>query len=120
MITATCHCGSVRLEVDEKPESLTECNCSICHRYGALWAYYTRQTARMLSAPELMQAYLWGDRIIEFYHCKNCGCITHYEDVEKNPDSRIAVNTRMMPPEEIAGISVRKFDGASSWKFLEQ
>lgn len=119
MITATCHCGNVRIEVDVKPDSLTECNCSICSRYGAKWAYYTRQHARVLSAPEHMSAYLWNDRVIKFYHCNNCGCMTHYEDVEKKLDSRIAVNARMMPPEEIEGVRVRKFDGALSWKFLE-
>lgn len=120
MISATCHCGKVRIEVDEKPGSLTECNCSICHRYGAMWAYYTRRQARVISTPQLMTAYLWNDRVIEFYHCNNCGCLTHYEDVEKNPDSRLAVNARMMTPGELAGIRIRKFDGALTWKYLDE
>lgn len=120
MLYASCHCGAVRLEIDEKPASLTECNCSICHRSGAKWAYYTRRQARVLSSRQLMSDYLWNDRLIELYHCKNCGCITHYESVEKNPDSRLAVNARMLPPEEITGIRVRKFDGADTWKFLDE
>lgn len=120
MISAACHCGRVQIEVDSKPASLTECNCSICRRYGTLWAYYTRSQARILSAPEHLTAYLWSDRVIEFYHCKNCGCMTHYESIEKNPDSRLVVNARMMPPEEIEGIRVRKFDGALSWNYLEE
>ena len=40
MLTATCHCGAVRVDVPRKPRRLTSCNCSICRRYGTLWAYY--------------------------------------------------------------------------------
>ena len=40
MLTATCHCGNVRITVPRKPRRLTSCNCSICHRLGSLWAYY--------------------------------------------------------------------------------
>ena len=42
MIRASCHCGAVVMEADSQPRSVTACNCSICRRYAALWAYYTR------------------------------------------------------------------------------
>lgn len=120
MLTASCHCGAVSLEIDEKPESLTECTCSICHRLAAQWAYYTRLQVRVIDPQGLSTAYLWGDKCIEFYHCGVCGCTTHYESVDKGPDSRIAVNTKTMRPQDVAGIRVRKFDGASTWKFLDE
>lgn len=60
-----------------------------------------------------------GGVTIEFYHCNHCGCLTHYESVEKDDGSRIAVNGRMLPPEETAGIRLRTFDGASTWKYLD-
>ena len=40
MIQASCHCGAVVLDIAEAPSEITECNCSICRRYGVLWAYY--------------------------------------------------------------------------------
>jgi len=120
MLTASCHCGSVQLEVDEKPQTLTACNCSICHRLGAQWAYYTRQQVRISGSPTSRTAYLWNDKCIEFYHCKTCGCTTHYEDVEKTQDSRVALNARMLRREDTAGIPVRKFDGADTWEFLDE
>jgi len=120
MLSASCHCGAIKLEFEEKPQSLTECTCSICHRLGAQWAYYTRQQVRISGSPEKRKAYLWGDKCIEFYHCKNCGCSTHYESVEKTDDSRVAINTRMMRPEDTSGTPVRKFDGADTWKFLDE
>jgi hypothetical protein len=113
MILASCHCGAVRIEVDAKPRSVTTCNCSICRRLGVLWAYYTRREARLVASEDAVSAYIWGDKEIEFYHCNTCGCTTHYESVEKGPDSRFAVNARCMPEDAVAGVTVRKFDGAS-------
>ena len=120
MLSASCHCGAIKLDVDAKPSTLTECTCSICHRLGAQWAYYTREQVRMEGAPAMRMAYLWGDECIEFYHCKTCGCTTHYESIEKNDDSRIALNTRMLQREDTAGIPVRIFDGADTWRFLDE
>jgi hypothetical protein len=98
---------------------VTECNCSICHRYGAKWAYYTASTARVLCAPEAVRSYCWGDHEIEFYHCNQCGCLTHYESVDKSEGYRIAINARMMSPGDIKNIPVKRFDGADTWKYLD-
>lgn len=119
MIRAACHCGAVQIEVDVLPETLTQCTCSICHRYGALWAYRTRKTARVVKGQDVETPYLWNDRVIEFYHCDRCGCMTRYESVDKSESSRIAVNARMMAPEDIAGLKIRTFDGAKTWKYLD-
>ena len=49
--SATCHCGSVRIRVRRAPRTVTRCNCSICRRYGALWAYYGA-SAVQIEAPK--------------------------------------------------------------------
>lgn len=113
MLSASCHCGAVRIAFPELPGSITDCNCSICRRFGALWAYYTREQVAVSCSPDSVSAYVWGDKEIEFFHCDTCGCVTHYETIEKDSDSRIAINARMMKPEEIASLPVRKFDGAA-------
>jgi len=120
MLQAACHCGSVQLEISHKPETLTECTCSICHRYGAQWAYYTRQSVKVKCAADTLSAYRWGDKTIDFYHCTNCGCLTHYKSLETDDDSKIAVNARMMQREDIASVPVRLFDGASTWRYLDE
>jgi hypothetical protein len=112
MIRASCHCGAVVMEADRLPRSVTSCNCSICRRLGALWAYYTRKTARIVTGTDNVSAYVWGDKTIEFCHCKICGCATHYE-------SGFAINGCCFAPEDLAGIAVRHFDGADTWKYLD-
>ena len=66
MLTASCHCGAIRLEVSRTPRTLTDCNCSICRRYGALWAYYKATSVRVLRAPNATSVYSWGGKTLEF------------------------------------------------------
>ena len=80
-----------------------------------LWIIKTTLEERYGEAIEPML----GDKCIEFYHCKTCGCTTHYESIEKDKDSRIAVNTRMMRREDVSDIALRTFDGADTWEFLD-
>lgn len=116
MIEATCHCGAVRLEVPRPPETLTECNCSICRRTGALLAYYPRSAVKITGATD---TYAWGDRTIELHRCKVCGNFTHWLGVDPSYD-RMGVNARMLPPEVRAAARVRPFDGAVSWRYLDE
>jgi len=118
-LSASCHCGAVQLAAATKPATLTQCTCSICRRYGAQWAYYKQKDVQVTCDAEAVSAYAWGDKSIEFFHCRNCGCMTHYESMKKGDDGRIAVNARMMELEDVASIRLRTFDGASTWKFLD-
>lgn len=119
MYEASCHCGSVRISVATLPDRVTDCNCSICRRYGALWAYYRQDQARLVAKPGALAAYLWGDRSIEFYHCTECGCVTHYESTEKGPESRFVINARMWPLEIRETLPIRRLDGNSTWEELD-
>lgn len=119
-LIAACHCGGVKLEVARKPRQLTDCNCSICRRYGALWAYYSHKTVKLLTSAKRLGKYQWRNGTLEFYHCKTCGCVTHHERRAKRPDSTVAVNARLLEPQVIAGLRVRMLDGASSWKYVDE
>ena len=39
MIEGSCHCGAVRWSFAGDPGGATACNCTVCRRYGVLWAY---------------------------------------------------------------------------------
>jgi hypothetical protein len=118
MLTATCHCGAVKVEVPRKPRTLTSCNCSLCVRYGALWAYYRRGTTRVLAARGATEHYSWGPKNIRFVRCKTCGCVTHYERTSKKAQWG-AVNARGFPLDVLDSIRVRRLDGAKTWKYLD-
>jgi len=48
--------------------------------------------------------------------CRHCGCTTHWEDLERQPDSRVGVNIRNFEPGVIGEVRIRLLDGADSWK----
>lgn len=121
MITAVCHCGDVRIDMHRKPRSLTSCNCSVCRRYGAIWAYFTRKSLDFGFEPGAVTAYAWSDSTIEFFHCNRCGCVAHWERaVKEGDDTRVAVNVRNVDPAEVDSIPIRKLDGVSSWQSLNE
>ena len=39
MLEGKCHCGEAGWTLKDVPESVTVCNCTVCSRYGVLWAY---------------------------------------------------------------------------------
>jgi hypothetical protein len=118
MLTATCHCGAVRVELPRRPRSLTDCNCSICRRYGALWAYYRPSSIRVVCAAGATSSYSWGRKNIRFVRCNDCGCVTHYER-NGAPERQIGVNARNLDPAALASVRIRRLDGAATWKYLD-
>ena len=118
-LTATCHCGEVAVTVSRRPRQLTYCNCSICRRYGALWAYYSRAAVQIVAAAKSMDVYSWGHKNLRFQRCARCGCVTHYLRTPRQAERRIGVNARMFVPEVTASLRVRHLDGAASWKYLD-
>ncbi|MCZ6853556.1 MAG: GFA family protein [Gammaproteobacteria bacterium] len=119
MLEASCHCGAVHMEITEPPRSLIDCNCSICRRLGALWAFYTPDEVKVTCATGSTATYLWGDKHVEYHHCSTCGCTTHYVSTKKSGVDRTAVNARMMDPADIESVPIKKFDGADTWTYVD-
>jgi hypothetical protein len=110
MIEATCECGAVRLEIETPPETVGDCNCTICRRYGALWAYYPVSKVRVSGATT---SYLRGRRIVEFHHCAVCRCLTHWSAADKSWTGKMGVNARLMAPQILQAAQIVPLDGAS-------
>jgi len=115
MISGTCHCGAIRVEIPEAPATITCCNCSICRRLGTLWGYYPASEVTVHGHPEHTEAYIQGDRMLRTIRCRTCGCVIHWEAVEPQPDSRMGVNIRNFEPALIQGAQLKLLDGATTW-----
>jgi hypothetical protein len=119
MIESSCHCGAVCLEIDSAPETVTDCNFSICRHYGVLWGYYAPKNVRVAPPNGATDTYMWDDKTIEFHRCRNCGCVTHWAPVDKNYD-RMGVNARLMVPDVLEDVRVRRLNGANTGKYLDE
>jgi hypothetical protein len=115
MIESSCVCGAVRLAITRAPDELVDCNCSICRRYAALWAYYPLKD--VLVPGGLTDTFMQGPKKIEFHRCKICGCVTLWSPIDQR--DRMGVNARLMEPAVVARARVRHLDGANTWEFLD-
>jgi hypothetical protein len=117
MIEGACHCGMVRWSFDGVPADATACNCTICRRYGALWAYDWEGERIRVSGPA--RAYVRG-KTLGFHFCADCACVAYWRALKPGKDGRrrIAVNLRLAEPEAVAGIVIDHFDGLNTFDDL--
>jgi hypothetical protein len=83
---ASCHCGSVVLEVD-LPDGLVEpkrCNCSLCRRKGTIIALVPVPALRVVEGQDALTCYQFNTRVAKHYFCSKCGVHTHHQ-LRSNP-----------------------------------
>jgi len=120
MLTTSCHCGAIKVQMARRPASITECNCSLCRRYGTRWAYYSRSSTRLTLKQGALVRYARG-KSLYFGHCRTCGCVVLWEPIQsRGKKDRVGINLRLIDnPADLANIRVHRFDGARSWRTVE-
>jgi hypothetical protein len=111
-----CHCGAVAWRYLGKIPEATICNCTVCRRYAALWAYGWDGRSIHVDDPERrLTSYVRGAKIA-FNFCSACGNLVSWRGLAPHVDgrSRTAVNLRLAEPEDVAQIPLRRFDGLHS------
>lgn len=119
MLEGSCHCGNIKWTYSDKLESVTACNCTLCRRYGALWAYGHLEQG--VSVSGLTHSYLRGSGINGYHFCTDCACVAYYLAKSKDEQGRlrIAVNLRMLAePEKIMNLPIDHFDGLDQFEDL--
>lgn len=109
MLQGSCHCGALGWSFDGRPESATACNCTVCRRYAALWAY--DRDGECISVSGTSSVYIRGDSL-GFHFCPACGCLAYWRALAAGPDGRrrMGVNLRLAEPETVAQIPVQRVD----------
>lgn len=117
MIEGSCHCGAVRWSFTGTPEAATACNCTVCRRYGVLWACDYEDEVIRVSGPT--RVYVRG-RALGFHFCADCGCVAYWRALAPGADGRrrVAVNLRLAEPAAVSAIVMEHFDGLVSFDDL--
>jgi hypothetical protein len=112
-LVASCHCGRATIRLPRKPDSVTQCNCSLCSKTGFRGVYF-RSDELVIDGEfdsyvrdDLRQAYLANHR------CAHCGILTHWTPLSEPPHERMGVNARLIDPLLLEGVPVQEVDGAS-------
>src|SRR5215468_9361781 len=77
-IQGTCLCNAVQLGVARLPRQVTQCNCSVCRRYGTLWAYYRRSAVSITAPRGALEDYSRRASGLKFVRCRSCGCVIRW------------------------------------------
>jgi len=78
---ATCHCGSVELELD-LPDGIVDprrCDCSLCRRKGAVVGTVPLSRLRVVRGSECLTLYQFNTFTAKHYFCSRCGIYTHHQ-----------------------------------------
>ena len=81
MIESSCFAEQFAWRLLAPRNELVDCNCSICRRYAALWAYYSLKD--VIVPAGLTDTFMLGPKKIEFHRCKICGCVTHWSPTDQ-------------------------------------
>jgi len=77
--TGSCHCGAVRYEANlDLSNGTIRCNCSICTKARAWFAFVGENDLRLLAGDDNMAAYRWTPSgrpgpFLTYRFCKTCG-----------------------------------------------
>lgn len=115
MLKLSCLCGQVHVETKKKPDYVHECNCTLCSKTGARWAYYHPSEVVVEGTTA---GYCRGDKAepaARIRFCGNCGSTTHFVltagAVGKFGNTMMGVNVRLASEDDLAGVELRYPDG---------
>ncbi len=111
--TGGCHCGEVRFEVTADISSVVACNCSICQKRGALWAFVPVEHFGLRAGAEDLRDYQFGKRTIHHLFCAQCGVGAFSRGKLPTGSEMIAVNVRCLDDIDIGTLKTTPFDGRS-------
>jgi len=117
-IEGTCLCGAVKLGAARMPRQVTQCNCSVCRRYGTLWAYYRAPAIEIRAPRGALKEVTRRKGGLRFVHCATCGCVICWKRPSKQKDQYMGINSRLLDHAKMANVSIKVLDGDKTWRTL--
>ncbi|MDH5833458.1 GFA family protein [Luteimonas kalidii] len=120
-VQGRCHCGDAGWTLTGDPGPVTACNCTLCRRYGALWAYdFEHERIAIQGTTQAYTRIGKRDPALEIRFCPTCGCVICWRGLRREADGRrrMAVNVRLAEPAAVAHLPIDHFDGLDSFDDL--
>jgi len=115
MLNLSCLCDQVRIEIPKRPDYINECNCTLCSKVGARWAYFRPSDVSIQGATNGYRRADKEDPAAEIRFCANCGSTTHFiltdSAVSRFGNTHMGVNARLVDDKDLAGTELRYPDG---------
>ena len=115
MLKLSCLCGQVRIEIPKRPDFINECNCTLCSKSGARWAYFHPSEVSVVGTTKGYSREDKEDPAAEIHFCTHCGSTAYFSltpsAVSKFGNVQMGVNMRLADEKDLAGVELRYPDG---------
>jgi hypothetical protein len=108
----SCHCGSVRFEVEIDASAASRCNCSACTKTGVTGSIVKPDAFRLVAGEDSLGVYEWGAKISKRFFCTHCGvhCFARGHLAEVGGDY-VSVNFNALDGVELSALKLAFWDG---------
>ena len=105
----SCHCQSVKFEIESNLEKIAQCNCSICIRRNAKMIMVPKENFSLIKGGEDLTLYQFNSNVAKHYFCKKCGVYTHHN--RKSDPNGMGVNLGCIDELDATDYEAIAFDG---------
>ena len=106
-----CHCGRVSFQATTDLALVGHCNCSICTKRGALWAFVKPPQFKLLKGEDALTDYQFGKKNIHHLFCQSCGVGSFSHGLAPNGEETFAINVRCLDGVDTESLKLTPFDG---------
>ena len=106
-----CHCGQVRFDVTADLSKVYSCNCSICLKRGALWAFVSPESFALRSGAEALVDYQFNKKLIHHLFCRQCGVGSFSRGIARSGRNVVTVNVRCLDGVDLSALTLTPVDG---------
>jgi len=107
----SCHCGSIKFNVEGDLKEAMECNCSHCSRKGYLLWFVPGDRFQLVTAENSLATYTFNKHVIKHRFCPACGCAPFASGKDRAGADTAAVNVRCLEGVELAAVKRIPVDG---------
>jgi len=112
-LTGGCHCGAIAYAVELDPAGAIKCNCSICSKLGAVWAFAPKSKFRLTKGEGRLGDYQFNKHVLHHRFCPSCGIESYAEGKGPDGSEMVGINLRCVEGVDVAKLSPKQVDGRS-------
>jgi len=112
-LNGSCHCGEIAYTVELDPAAAISCNCSICSRLGAVWAFAPKAKFKLTRGEGRQGDYQFNKRVLHHRFCPTCGIESYAEGKGQDGSEQVGINLRCVQGIDVAKLNPRQVDGRS-------
>jgi hypothetical protein len=109
----SCHCGAVAYTVEVDTDQALKCNCTICTKLGAVWAFAPKSKFQLTAGEAKLGDYQFNKMRLHHHFCTKCGIESYAEGTGPDGSPSVGINLRCVAGVDVDKLSPRAWDGRS-------